>query len=182
MAPGALLVTIAGVVAALLAGHAPRSASGSGPTARPSPPRAAIVVPCHERIATLRRNPIDGGHVVGGNVVLPPAFRQPPVRVHDGRWRGWAKDPLAVRAGAGPVTVAVAPGWRDRAALTWGWGDGPSQAAAVRFARCGAPGGGWRVYAGGVFTRGGSLCLPLVIRDGDRSWRARIGVGRRCRR
>ena len=95
-----------------------------------------------------------------------------------GAWPYWRKSGLVVKAGAGPVTISVAPSARGRAAIEWGnAGHGPFNS--IRLARC-ANGSGGYAYAGGFSLRSPSACVPLIVRVGSRSETVRFGVGRRC--
>ena len=156
-------------------------AAGSAWAAQPKPGRT---IPCREIILATKwpylgnRDPAHRYRTILDAISVPPAYMQQVSAVDNGPWRYFRKQGLAVRAGAGPVTVSVAPAWRDRAAISWGnAGHGPF--SSIRVARCAAGLGGY-AYAGGFFLRSPSACVPLVFHIGSRSQTVRFGIGRRC--
>jgi hypothetical protein len=167
-------------LAALIAGAAALAAPGGvlgSRSERPRHPLSAAPVRCTETIGS-RRKPGAGERVVLGAVAAPPARIQRPVAVHGSRWPRWMKVGLGVRAGRGPVTVAVPRGWRDRAAITWG--NGRPAVSSLTIARCPPLPHAWNYYAGGFFVRTATACVPLVIWVGPRARTIRVGLGRRC--
>jgi hypothetical protein len=160
-------------LAAIPAGAAQADASAPGRT-----------VPCREIILATKwphlgnRNPEHRYRTILDAISVPPAYMQQVSTVDNGPWTHFRKQGLVVRAGARPVTVSLAPAWRDRAAIAWGnAGHGPF--SSIRVARCSRGSGGY-AYAGGFFLRASSACLPLVFHVGSRSQTVRFGVGRRC--
>ncbi|MFG3422583.1 hypothetical protein ACIBTZ_24625 [Micromonospora sp. NPDC049460] len=92
------------------------------------------------------------------------------------RW--FAKWGLVVRAGA-EVDLLVAPGWKDRARITWGPSAAP--AATVHVSAC-APAAGkgqWLTFAGGTWVAR-AACVPLLVRSGGRQAEVRLAVGAPC--
>ena len=131
-------------------------------------------------ILTVRSGTAGGYRVVLGAVSVPPPYLEQVV--HDPshpRFPYWRKAGLVVLGGSQPVSVAVPPRWRARAAITWG---NTPVVPALRIASCpAAAGGAWNAYAGGFLLRDRSACLPLRFRVGARTTTVRFGVGRRCR-
>ena len=155
--------------------------AGAAFAATPSPGRT---IPCEEIILGTKwpyignRQPEHRYRTVLGAVSVPPAYLQQVEGPEPGAWPYWRKSGLVVKAGAGPVTVSLAPAWRGRAAIAWGnGGHGPFNS--IRLARC-ANGSGGYAYAGGFSLRSPSACVPLIFRVGSRSETVRFGVGRRC--
>jgi hypothetical protein len=101
-----------------------------------------------------------------------------PGALHDGSWPYWHKAGLLVRAGRGPVTVAVPSAWRRRAAITWG--NGLGAVSNLEITTCSTPASYWNAYAGGIYTTSPATCVPHVFRIGARSQTVSFGIGRRC--
>jgi hypothetical protein len=140
---------------------------------RPAPER---VVGCGDVILKPRSATADGYRVLlGGAVSVPPAHLSQTAATGDPEWPFWEKAGLVVRAGRGPLDVSVPAAWRDRAAITWGNGGGP--VSSLRIAAC--PDRGWNAYAGGLFIKRRSGCVPLVLRAGDRTATVTIGLEER---
>lgn len=138
---------------------------------------SARTVPCGEMIGTVRF-PYAGYRTVLGTVSVPRPYLARVVATRDRPWAYWRKAGLVVRAGRAPVTVSVAPAWRDRAAITWGNNTGV--VASLRIAGCPGARTVGHAYAGGFYIRSRSACVPLTFRVGRRSATVRFGVGRRC--
>ncbi len=158
--------------------------AGAAFASSPSAPSPGRTIPCKEIILGTKwphvgsRQPEHRYRLVLGVVSVPPAYMQQIEGPEPGAWPYWRKSGLVVKAGAGPVTVSVAPAWRGRAAIEWGnAGHGPFNS--IRLARC-ANGSGGYAYAGGFSLRSSPACVPLIFRVGSRSETVRFGLGRRC--
>ena len=157
--------------------------AGAAFAATPSAPSPGRTIPCKEIILGTKWPYIGSRQPEHRYRIVLGAFRCRPRTCRGrgpgaGRWPYWRKSGLVVKAGAGPVTVSVAPAWRGRAAIAWGnGGHGPFNS--IRLARC-ANGSGGYAYAGGFSLRSPSACVPLIFRVGSRSETVRFGVGRRC--
>jgi hypothetical protein len=164
-AASVIIITLA---LAGLTGAAARSASS------PQPP----TVTCDSIILTVGSGRAGGYRVVLGVVSVPSAYLPQVVRTRGGRWPYWRKAGLVIRGGSPPVTVSVAKGWRDRAAITWG---NSGDVSALRIASCPPyEAKRWNAYAGGFLLRSRSACVPLVFQVGDRRTTVRFGLGRHC--
>jgi hypothetical protein len=158
--------------------------AGVALAATPSAPSPGRTIPCKEIILGTKwpyignRQPEQRYRIVLGAVSVPPAYMPEVEGPEPGAWPYWRKSGLVVKAGAGPVTISVAPAMRRRAAIEWGnAGHGPFNS--IRLARC-ANGSGGYAYAGGFSLRSPSACVPLIFHVGSRSETVRFGVGRRC--
>jgi hypothetical protein len=141
--------------------------------------RAAVrTVPCSQ-VIDHPKFPYRSGRyrLVLGTFSVPPAYLRQVVHV-GGSWPYWRKAGLVIRAGAPAVTVTVPRAWRSRAAIIWG--NAGKAASSLRFASCAGRASEGRAYAGGLYLRARSGCVPLVFRVGARSATVRFGVGRRC--
>lgn len=119
-----------------------------------------------------------GTRIVLGRIAVNPSRSYQPVPVRNtGEWRYWQKRPILIRANAGPVSVSVPPLWRGRAAITYG--TTPIRSAVVLRA-CPQPRGMWDAYAGGIYLRDLTVCVPLVFRLGNRSTTVRLNMAGRC--
>lgn len=170
----ALLPASAVLVAACTA------STGTPATGSPSAARQATASsagPCSLPVAN-EAEPTAGRIVLGVIAITSGAAAQPAVRVDQGWWRYWQKTGLEIRAGSPAVTVTVPKAWRTRAAITWGVNTGI--VSTLRLPGCQAAPGTWNAYAGGIYLRSSSACVPLVFDVGHRSTVVRIGVGRRC--
>jgi len=143
-------------------------------------------VPCSESIDGTRFPYVgsnDRGHryrFVLGAVSAPPGYLEQTSPTGERRWRYFSKAGLVIRAGReGPVLVSVPHGWRDRAAIAWGYG-GHGVFSSLRIAGCPGRTNQGYAYSGGFFLRSRAACVPLVFRVGSRSAVVRFGVGRRC--
>ena len=122
--------------------------------------------------------PTAGRIVLGIISIGPGAILEPTVRVDQGWWRYWQKHGIEVRAGSQAVTITVPKAWRTRTAITWGVDVGI--VSTLRLPGCPAAPGTWNAYAGGLYLRSSSACVPLVFDVGNRSEVVWMGVGRRC--
>jgi len=100
-------------------------------------------VPCSESIDGTRfpyvgsNDPGRRYRFVLGAVSAPPAYLEQTSPTGERRWRYFSKAGLVIRAGReGPVLVSVPHGWRDRAAIAWGYG-GHGVFSSLRIAGCG---------------------------------------------
>jgi hypothetical protein len=146
-----------------------------------SAPGAAPLVGCDEVIGRVGSGHVGGYRVVLGVFSVPRSYMPEIEDTEQRPWRYWRKAGLVVRAGAGtPVSVSVAPAWRDRVAIGWG---GADTVSSLRLTRCAADQGAnrsWVAYAGGFVLRVPSECVPLVFRAGGRTATIRFGLGKRC--
>jgi hypothetical protein len=85
---------------------------------------------------------------------------------------------MVVRTGTQKVSVVVPPAWRSKVAVTWGSARGGQ--ISVAFEACRDSGTHWLAYAGGFYLDSPSMCVPLVVRIGDRSSTVRVGLGTHC--
>ena len=170
------LVLVLVACAALVAGAV--AASGSD--------RPQRIVPCREVIDQVAF-PYLGGpdrryrfRQVLGAVSVPPAYLEQVSPTRSRPWTHFAKHGLVVRSGDEPVTVAVPRAWRTRAGIVWGNG-GLGVFHTLRIAACPADPVHGNAYAGGLFLRQPSACVPLVFTSAGRSARVWFGVGRCAR-
>jgi len=152
--------------------------SSTTDTGSPALHEPALVVGCDQVILRPRHPFADGYRRVLGVLAVPPAYIPQVVAITAERWPYWEKSGLVVRAGHELVTVTVAPGWRRRAAITWG--NGTPAVASLRIDPCPSPGNVWNAYAGGFFMRSRGACVPLVFTVGGRARTVRFGIDRRC--
>jgi len=117
--------------------------------------------------------------LVLGAVSVPPAYLRQVIATGNRPWRYWHKAGLVVRASGQAVTVSVPRAWRARVAITWG---NTGIVHSLRIAGCGHDPSQGNAYAGGLYLRSTSACVPLVFSVGTRSSTVRFGVGRRCSR
>lgn len=169
MAVGTALVAVAAACSAQ---------SSTTETGSPALHEPALVVGCDQVILRPRHPFADGYRRVLGVLAVPPAYIPQVVAITGEGWPYWEKSGLVVRAGHEPVTVTVAPGWRRRAAITWG--NGTPAVASLRIDACPSPGNVWNAYAGGFFMRSRGACVPLVFTVGGRARTVRFGIDRRC--
>lgn len=144
-------------------------------SADPAPAAANPVVSCESAVASEPRANREGRVVLGA--VLAPRRYLPgrPEHERGERFPYWLKQGIQIRAQAPPVTVAVPPAWRSRAAIFWG---DREVASVMRFASC--PGHGWHWFVGGFHLKRKAACLPLEIRVGSRRKRVLIGINSHC--
>jgi hypothetical protein len=149
----------------------PTTASPSSP-----PSRGPNDIDCDHSIASLP-TPSPGTRVYLGVVALPNRVLQA-VRDQEG-WL-WAKQGLEVLAGS-TVELTLTPAVRDHAWI--GWGSPARRSPTQRLANCARPGCahdcGWLAFAGGYWVER-PMCLPIVVRSGDRESTARVPVGAAC--
>jgi hypothetical protein len=119
-----------------------------------------------------------GTQIVFGRVAVSTSYLQMPVPVTaDGSWRYWQKRGILIRAGTGPVLVSVPPSWRHRAAITWG---ANGIVGSLMLTACRQPPDVWDAYAGGIYLRSITSCVPLVFAIGAKSITVRLSVAGRC--
>lgn len=119
-----------------------------------------------------------GTQLVLGQVAVNPGFSQLPVRIRgNGPWRYWQKRAILIRTRTGPVTVTVPASWRHRAALTYGTA---GIVGSLVLTACQDPPDVWDAYAGGLYLRHRTNCVPLIFRLGKRTTTVRISVTSRC--
>ena len=170
------ITTLAALVAAVPVGAVDAKSHNS------SSPSSTRTVECSEIALGVSSGRAGGYRIVRGAVSVPPAYHRQVVRTADERWPYFRKAGLGILAGRGqPISVAVAKGWRNRVAISWG-NNTDRAFALVRFARCAKfrPPKSWNVYAGGFFLRSPSACVPLTFRVGRRTTVLRFGLGERC--
>ena len=169
----------AALVAACTASSGPPAARSHPAT---PPPVAAPADGCQLPVGNEPSSP--GGKIVLGVISLGPDVVQPTVPVHQGWWRYWQKHGLWIWTGHQAVTITVPKAWRNRAAITWGVNAGIVSTlrlpGTLLSPGCPAGPGTWNGYAGGIYLRSSSACVPLVFAVGRRSAVVRVGVGRRC--
>jgi hypothetical protein len=113
-----------------------------------------------------------------GRISVSTGYLQMPVPAPgNGPWRYWEKRPILILAGTGPVQVSVPPAWRQRAAITYGT-TGIVSSLVLTAGR--QPSGVWGGYAGGIYLRAATSCIPLVFALGTRSVTVRFSVAGRC--
>jgi hypothetical protein len=137
-----------------------------------------MVVGCDQIILRARHPFADRYRRVLGVIAAPPGYLHQVIATPGDPWPYWRKAGLVVRPGHDPVTVSVAAGWQQRAAITWG--NGKPAVASLRIAACPSPRHVWHVYAGGFLLRSRSACVPLVFQVAGRTRTVRFGLGRRC--
>jgi hypothetical protein len=143
-------------------------------------------VPCREIVGTTRfpypgsRDPAHRYRQVLGTVAAPPAFMTQIAETGDPHWPYWHKQGLVVRAARAPVTVTVPPAWRNRVAITWGYGGTGGPFHTLRIAACPSGEAKGNAYAGGFYLRTATACVPLRFTVAGRSETVWFGLGRRC--
>jgi hypothetical protein len=95
----------------------------------------------------------------------------------NGPWRYWQKRGLQILTGTGPVVVSVPSSWRQRAALTYG---NYGIVSSLVLNDCQQPSGVWDAYAGGIYLRAATSCVPLIFAIGNQKLTVRFSVGGRC--
>jgi hypothetical protein len=135
-----------------------------------------LTVPCKDIIGS-ETAPADELEVLG-RVAVAAAVRQPAEVTAEARWTHFAKRPVVVLAGRGPVTLSVSAAWRTRAAIVWG--NNMTPVANLQIADCPPSPHRWNVYAGGIYTRSARACVPLIIETGRRSKTVIFGLGQSC--
>jgi hypothetical protein len=123
-------------------------------------------------------DPGAGSQLVLGRISVQTGYLGMPVPVTgSGPWRYWQKRGILILAGTGAVRVSVPPSWRQRAAITYGT-DGI--VSSLVLTTCRQPSGVWDGYAGGIYLRTSTLCVPLVFATGNRTVTVRFSVAGRC--
>lgn len=113
-----------------------------------------------------------------GRISVQTGYLQMPVPVTGNQpWRYWEKRGILILAGTGPVLVSVPPSWRQRAAITYGT---KGIVSSLVLTACQQPAGVWAGYAGGIYLRAATSCVPLVFAIGNRSITVRFSVAGRC--
>jgi hypothetical protein len=135
------------------------------------------VVSCGNVIATARK-PNSEERIVLGSFGAPPQRIQRAANGQGNGWQYFAKTGVEVKAGSLPVTVSIAPAIRHQAAISWG--NALPIVQTVRFTSCRATATRWDAYAGGLFLRSRTACIPLVVKVGSRSKTVRVGIGKSC--
>jgi hypothetical protein len=119
-----------------------------------------------------------GSQLVLGRISVQTGYLQMPVPVTGSEpWRYWQKRGILIQAGTGPVLVSVPPSWRQRAAITYG---SQGIAGSLVLTACQQPAGVWAGYAGGIYLRAITSCVPLVFTIGTRSVTVRFSVTHQC--
>jgi hypothetical protein len=157
------------LLGALAAGAQARTAPAAEPT-----------VSCDRIVLRGSSGAADGFRILLGAVSVPGSqhLARSAAATADRRWRYYRNAGIAIRAGTAAVSVAVAEGWRDRVALSWGRS---AASSLLRFEPCGrSPKGAWNAYSGGIHLRATGDCVPLVVTVGGMSTTVRVGVGRAC--
>lgn len=157
----ALTVSVAGL--ALVAATAARSATP--------------LVRCGSSIGATQHGGGSGYRALFGNVAVPPAYLPQVVRSGPGQPRPWwRKAGFLIRPNGRRVAVAVMPGSRSIASITWG---GAAPTSRLLFEGCPA-GRLWSAYAGGFLLARRHACVALRVSEGRRSRIVRFGLDRRC--
>jgi hypothetical protein len=119
-----------------------------------------------------------GNQLALGRISVYTGYSQMPVPVTgNGPWRYWQKRGILILAGTGPVLVSVPPPWRQRAAITYGT---HGIVSSLVLTACRRPSGVWDGYAGGIYLRAATSCVPLVFATGNRSITVRFSVAGHC--
>jgi hypothetical protein len=119
-----------------------------------------------------------GSQLVLGRISVYTGYSQMPVPVQgNGPWRYWQKRGILIPAGTDPVLVSVPPSWRQRVAITYGTN---GIVSSLVLTACRQPSGVWDGYAGGIYLRVATSCVPLVFAIGNRSVTVRFSVAGRC--
>jgi hypothetical protein len=174
------------VVMVLLASCA--GSPGSRPASPVTPAKAIPSAGAGASACSYQSSGVSGfarspGHAAGSQLVLGRIFLQAgyvgmPVPVSgDGPWRYWEKRGILILAGSGPVLVSVPPSWSQRAAITYG---AEGIVSSLALTACRQPAGVWAGYAGGIYLRVVTSCVPLVFTIGNRSATVRFSVAGRC--
>jgi hypothetical protein len=165
VAAGAVIVVMAGGC-----GH--ESASVTPASAR------VLTVACGNIIGSVRSVTDPGYRLVLGRLEVPFVRLQRPAATAQRRWPYFSKFGLVVQAGRTPLTVSVPSRWSHRAAISWG--NGLPTVQTLRIAGCAPSPHRWNAYAGGVFTRNPTACVPLIFEVDGRSQTVKFGLGRSC--
>ena len=113
-----------------------------------------------------------------GRISVYTGYSQMPVPVTGhGPWRYWQKRPILILAGTGPVRVSVPASWRQQAAITYGT---RGIVSSLVLTACHRPAGRWDLYAGGVYLRSATSCVPLMFAIGKHVVTTHLSVAGRC--
>jgi hypothetical protein len=176
----------AGLVCCVLAATVLLASCTGGPAHAPASPvtSAAVGAPaCGYRpsgVVGYTRSPgfAAGARLVLGRVSVDTGDADRPVPVQGNEpWRYWQKRGILILAGTGPVSVSVPSSWRGRAAITWG---NKGIVGSLVLTACRQPSGVWDAYAGGIYTRAVTACVPLVFTLGGRSVTVPVSLAGRC--
>jgi hypothetical protein len=119
-----------------------------------------------------------GTQLVLGRISVQAGYAGKPVPVPGpGPWRYWQKRGILILAGTGPVQVSVPSSWRQRVAITYGT---TGIVSSLMLAACRQPPGVWDGYAGGIYLRAATPCVPLVFAIGNQNVTVRVSVAGRC--
>ena len=119
-----------------------------------------------------------GSQLVLGRISVYAGYSQMPVPVTgNGPWRYWQKRGILILAGTGPVQISVPPSWRRQAAITYGT---TGIVSSLVLTACRQPSGVWDGYAGGIYLRAATSCVPLLFAIGNKSVTIRFSITGRC--
>lgn len=119
-----------------------------------------------------------GSQLLLGRISVQAGYSGMPVPVQGpGPWRYWQKRGILILAGTGPVQISVPPSWRQRAAITYGT---TGIVSSLMLTACRQPPDVWDGYAGGIYLRAATPCVPLVFATGNRTITVRFSVADRC--
>jgi hypothetical protein len=119
-----------------------------------------------------------GARLVLGRISVDTGDPDRPVPVPGNEpWRYWQKRGILILAGTGPVSVSVPSSWRGRAAITWG---NKGIVSSLVLTTCRVPSGVWDAYAGGIYTRAVTACVPLVFTLAGRSVTVPVSLTGHC--
>jgi hypothetical protein len=143
------------------------------------------VVPCSEVIDSTRFPYVGSAErryryrTVLGAVSVPPAYLEQVFETRTKPWTHFSKHGLVVRADGRAVTITVPRAWRTRVGIVWG-NAGHGVFHTIRIAGCRFDPSGGNAYAGGLFLRRPSGCVPLVFSVAGRSRTVWFGLATRC--
>lgn len=135
-----------------------------------------LTVPCTDSIGSTTSSTDD--FVLLGRVGVV-RLKQPAESTAQARWTHFAKRPVLVLSGHESVSLSLPVAWRRRAAIVWG--NSMTPVAKLRIAACPPSPHRWNVYAGGIYTRSATECIPLVVGAGGQSRTVMLGLGESCR-
>jgi hypothetical protein len=119
-----------------------------------------------------------GSQLVLGRISVQTGYVGMPVPVQGpGPWRYWQKRGILILAGTAPVQVSVPSSWRQRAAVTYGT---TGIVSSLVLTACRHPAGVWDAYAGGIYLRAATPCVPLVFATGNRNITVRFSTAGPC--
>jgi len=182
---GGMTFRLAALVATTALATVAAAGCGGSETAAPATTQAATagsslpVVSCNASIGGARYSGTENGNrVVLDGVSVPP---DPPEGASPSGTKGWpyfAEVGVILRVDQPPVDVSVPKASRTGAAISW---DQSKPVPAVRFETCPSLGLAWNAYAGGIYLKERTACVPLTFQVGERSETLRIGIGERCK-